>query len=149
MPSDAWTLLSNSASSASLRATARRAAVVVEVDVLDADAAAAAAPRGCAAEELAEQIAEIEHAGPAALRVYVYAAGARRDPAGSRPRGSASYSLRFFASPSTSYAFEMSLKRDSFALSPPVESGWFALASLRYAFLISSAVALSATPSAL
>src|ERR1044071_7135947 len=44
-------------------APAARSALL-EVDVLDVDAAAAP----CPAEELAEQIAEIEHAGPAALR---------------------------------------------------------------------------------
>src|SRR5215468_2535197 len=41
---------------------------VVEVELLDVDPAVAPGPRGAAAEELAEQVAEIEHAGSAALR---------------------------------------------------------------------------------
>ena len=42
-----------------------------------------------------------------------------------------SYSLRFSASPSTSCAAEISLKRSSAVLSPGFASGWNCLASLR------------------
>ena len=60
-----------------------------------------------------------------------------------------SYCARFFSSPRTSYADETSLKRVSFFLSPPVESGWNSLASFRYAFLISDDDAFGSTPSTL
>lgn len=60
-----------------------------------------------------------------------------------------SYCARLVASPSTSYALEISLKRVSLLLSPPLLSGWNCLASLRYAFLMSAAEALASTPRAL
>ena len=42
-----------------------------------------------------------------------------------------SYCLRFSGSPSTSYACEISLKRDSACLSSGLRSGWYLRASLR------------------
>src|SRR3954464_14759048 len=48
-----------------------------------------------------------------------------------------SYCLRLSASPRTSYACEISLKRSS-APGSELVSGWYVRASLRYAFLISS-----------
>src|SRR3954454_5898655 len=48
-----------------------------------------------------------------------------------------SYCLRLSASPRTSYACEISLKRSS-APGSELVSGWYLRASLRYAFLISS-----------
>ena len=42
-----------------------------------------------------------------------------------------SYCLRFSASPSTSYAAEISLKRSSAVSSPGLRSGWYLRASLR------------------
>mmetsp|Transcript_21554 Transcript_21554/g.71279 ORF Transcript_21554/g.71279 Transcript_21554/m.71279 type:complete len:321 (-) Transcript_21554:173-1135(-) len=56
-----------------------------------------------------------------------------------------SYSSRFLSSPSASWAFWMFLKTSG---SPPL-SGWFLTAALRYAFLISSCVAVLDTPSSL
>src|ERR1039457_627554 len=52
-----------------------------------------------------------------------------------------SYSLRRFSSDSTLYASEISLKRSSDFESPLLASGWYLRASLRYDFLISSALA--------
>jgi hypothetical protein len=60
-----------------------------------------------------------------------------------------SYSLRLSGSPRTSCASEISLKRASDFASPGFLSGWYLRASLRYAFLISSADALRSTPSTL
>jgi len=50
-------------------------------------------------------------------------------------------------SPTTSKAAETSLKRSSAFLSPGFMSGWSFFASFRYAFLISSALAVRETPS--
>ena len=68
---------------------------------------------------------------------------------GARPpkRRRASYSARLSASDSTSWAWEISLKRSSALASPGLRSGWFSRASFRYAFLISSASAVRVTPS--
>jgi len=55
--------------------------------------------------------------------------------------------LRFSSSESTEYASEISLNRSAAASSFGFASGWYCLASFRYAFLISSALAFSATPS--
>jgi hypothetical protein len=56
---------------------------------------------------------------------------------------------RFSASPSRSKAAVIRLNRSSAALSPGFLSGWSSLASLRKAFLISSALAPLETPSSL
>src|SRR6185437_1183805 len=60
-----------------------------------------------------------------------------------------SYCLRFSVAPGPSCACEISLKRASASLSPGLRSGWYWRASLRYAFLISSALARLSTPSVL
>src|SRR6185312_1613812 len=57
-----------------------------------------------------------------------------------------SYCLRFSGSDSTAYACWISLKRSSAFSSPWLVSGWYLRASLRYAFLISSAEAFLSTP---
>src|SRR5690606_3951490 len=57
-----------------------------------------------------------------------------------------SYSRRLSGSLSTSYACWISLKRSSALGSPGLRSGWYWRASLRYAFLISSAEAFLPTP---
>ena len=57
-----------------------------------------------------------------------------------------SYSLRFCSSPITSYASATRLNFSSAFLSPGLESGWFSRASLRYAFLMSAALADELTP---
>ena len=57
-----------------------------------------------------------------------------------------SYSRRCFASESTSYASWISLKRSSAWGLSGLRSGWYCRASFRYAFLISSAFAVSLTP---
>ena len=54
-----------------------------------------------------------------------------------------SYCLRCSGSDSTEYASPISLNRAS---CPPLESGWWVRASLRYAFLIAAASAPLATP---
>ena len=64
-------------------------------------------------------------------------------PNGLEPR---SYALRLSESDSTSWAWEISLKRSSAFLSPALRSGWYLRASLRYAFLISSSDAFLPTP---
>ena len=62
-------------------------------------------------------------------------------------RRTSSYSARFFSSPTTSYAAEMSLNFSSaFALSG-FASGWYSRASFRYAFVMSLTVASFDTPS--
>src|ERR1019366_9238829 len=80
------------------------------------------------AEHAAQQVSE-PAAGPA-----------RRVPLPKSERAS-SYSLRRFSSDSTLYASEISLKRSSDFESPLLASGWYLRASLRYDFLISSALA--------
>ena len=69
-------------------------------------------------------------------------------PLGARPpkRRRASYSRRLSGSDSTSWAWEISLKRSSALASPGLRSGWLSRASFRYAFLISSALAVFSTP---
>src|SRR5207248_7598644 len=57
-----------------------------------------------------------------------------------------SYCLRFSGSESVSYAFWTSLNFSSADTSPGFLSGWYLAASLRYAFLISSADAFFLTP---
>src|ERR1019366_2465918 len=68
-----------------------------------------------------------------------------RKPPPKRERAS-SYSLRRFPSDSTECASEISLKRSSDDALPLFASGWYLRASLRYAFLISSGVAVLETP---
>ncbi len=70
-------------------------------------------------------------------------------PFGRRPPNAAmaSYSRRLSGSDSTSWAWEIALKRSSALGSPAFASGWYSRASFRYAFLISSALALRETPS--
>ena len=70
-------------------------------------------------------------------------------PVGPRPfvEPKRSYAFRFSSSERTSYAVCTCLKRSSAALSPWFVSGWYWRASLRYAFLISSAEAPFLTPS--
>ncbi len=69
----------------------------------------------------------------------------RPNPPATGPRRRASsYSLRVAGSPSTSWAAEISLKRSS---EPGLASGWYCLASLRYARAMSLSVAVEGTPS--
>src|SRR3954470_9718358 len=56
--------------------------------------------------------------------------GIRKPPLPNSRRAS-SYSLRFFGSPTTSYASETSLNLASALTSPALESGWYLRASLR------------------
>src|SRR5262249_9743767 len=72
----------------------------------------------------------------------------RNAPDPNRLRAS-SYCLRLAGSDSTPYASETALKRASALASPGLASGCSSLASLRYAFLISSAPAEEDTPSSL
>src|SRR2546423_4289323 len=67
-------------------------------------------------------------------------------PANAPYRRSWSYFLRFSASLSTSCASLISLKRSAACGLLGLRSGWYCLASRRKAFLISSVVAVSATP---
>src|SRR5579875_3442597 len=71
--------------------------------------------------------------------------GTRNPPLPNSERAS-SYSLRRFSSDRTLYASEISLKRSSAERSPLLASGWYLRASLRYACLISSVLAVLETP---
>jgi hypothetical protein len=74
--------------------------------------------------------------------------GGRNPPLPNRERAS-SYSLRRLASDKVLYASEISLNFSSALGSPLLASGWYLRASLRYDFLISSAVAVLETSRAL
>ena len=99
----------------------------------------AAAAATATAEEAAEQVAQVADV----LEVDGLTLEAAREPARHRRRSCPgptplatisrtwSYSLRFSASPSTSCAAEISLKRSSAAVSPWFASGWYCFASLR------------------
>src|SRR3954454_16354425 len=99
-------------------------------------------PRPAVVEKMFERMSEKDPkswpAGPPAPP------GAPVNPPPNRPPPR-SYVLRFSGSPRTSYASEICLKRSSAPVSLLV-SGWYWRASLRYAFLISSGVALRSTP---
>jgi len=62
-------------------------------------------------------------------------------------RRTSSYSLRFSGSERTSLAAETSLNFSSASLFPGFASGWYCLASFRYAFVTSLSDASDATPS--
>src|SRR5690606_5050819 len=74
------------------------------------------------------------------------APGPGRNPPLPNSARASSYSLRFFGSPRTSAASEISLKRSSALALPLLASGWNSRASFRYAFLISASVASLGTP---
>src|SRR5690606_27538801 len=71
---------------------------------------------------------------------------ANRPPPPAKSARVSSYSRRFFSSDSTPYASETLLNRASASASPGLASGCSSRASLRYAFLISSAEASGGTP---
>ena len=110
-------------------------------DRLAAGRAAARAPRPRKIDE--KMSAKSPNPSPAPPPPAGPPPGGRRPPKAS----CASYSWRFSGSDRTSWAWEISLKRSSAFGSSGLASGWCTRASLRYAFLISSALAVRETPS--